>query len=88
MTNFDFTARARLYLGSDRTTALSLGAKTFKTAAAAIRFAMEEAAPVSLRGALLVVGAEGYSGEAIRALYSDPAYPLCRNGAAAPDLVA
>ncbi|WP_404405509.1 hypothetical protein [Pelagibacterium halotolerans] len=88
MTNFDYTARARLYLGSDRTTALSLGAKTFKTAAAAIRFAVEEAAPVSLRGALLIVGTEGHSGNAIRALYANPAYPLPRKSAAAPDLVA
>lgn len=49
-------APSALYLGCDRETALSLGPKYFRTAAKAIRFAMEQAAPVSLRGALLRVG--------------------------------
>lgn len=78
MTRFDFNARARMYLGRDRATALAQGAKTYKTAAEAIRFAIEEAAPVSLHGALLVVGNEGYSGTRIKALYESPAYPLRR----------
>lgn len=78
MTHIDFSARARLYLGRERATALAQGAKTFKTAAQAIRFAIEEAAPVSLRGALLVVGAQGYSGDAIKTLYASTAYPLAR----------
>ncbi len=67
-----------MYLGRDRATALAQGPKTFRTAAEAIRFAVEEAAPVSLHGALLVVGNEGYSGARIRAIYDSPAYPLRR----------
>ena len=78
MTRFDFNARARLYLGRDRATALAQGAKAYNTAAEAIRFAMEEAAPVSLHGALLVVGNEGYSGAHIRTLYASSTYPLKR----------
>ncbi|RYE55449.1 MAG: hypothetical protein EOP20_10305 [Hyphomicrobiales bacterium] len=45
-----------LYLGSDRETALALGARRFRSAAKAVAFAMEQAAPVSLRGAMLRVG--------------------------------
>lgn len=78
MTHIDFNARARLYLGRDRATALAQGAKTFRTAAEAIRFSMEEAAPVSLHGALLVVGNEGYSGARIKAFYGAPTYPFKR----------
>lgn len=73
-----FNSPARLYLGRNRETALAQGAKSFPNAAAAIRFAMEEAAPVSLHGALLVVGDEGYSGARIKALYHSDAYPLRR----------
>jgi len=47
---------AELYLGSDRPVALASGPKRFRTVANAIRFAMEQAAPVSLHGAMLVVG--------------------------------
>ncbi|MCF1740722.1 hypothetical protein [Paradevosia shaoguanensis] len=47
---------AELYLGRDRSTALALGPKRFRSAANAIRFAIQRAAPVSLRGAMLVVG--------------------------------
>lgn len=78
MTRIEFNAHARLYLGRDRATALAQGAKIYDTAAEAIRFAMEEAAPVSLHGALLVVGNEGYSGARIRALYNSNAFPLKR----------
>jgi hypothetical protein len=78
MTRFDFNARARMYLGRDRATALAQGAKSFRTAAEAIRFAIEEAAPVSLHGALLVVGNEGYSGARLKALYASAGYPLRR----------
>lgn len=45
-----------LFLGSDRETALALGSRHFRSAAKAIAFAVEHAAPVSLRGAMLRVG--------------------------------
>lgn len=45
-----------LFLGSDTTTAQALGARHFASAAKAVRFAMEHAAPVSLNGAELRIG--------------------------------
>lgn len=78
MTHPDYHARAELYLGSDRHTALAQGARNFATAAQAIRFAFEEAAPVSLHGAMLKLGNATYSGDALAALYHSPAFPLAR----------
>lgn len=49
-------APGELYLGSDRQTALAQGGRHFRSAAKAVAFAMEHAAPVSLRGAMLRVG--------------------------------
>ena len=60
-----------LYLGSDIATALAHGPRTFRIASNALRFAMEHAAPVSLRGALLIVNARLYGPEQIRALHSE-----------------
>lgn len=78
MTHIDYRARAALYLGSDWHTAAQQGARTFGTAAQAIRFAFEEAAPVSLRGARLEVGDASFTGEELAALYRSPAFPFPR----------
>lgn len=78
MTTINFHHPARLYLGVDRATALAQGAKAFPYAAHAIRFALEEVAPVSLRGAMLVIGSDAYSGAQMREFYNSPAYPLKR----------
>ena len=78
MTYPDFHARAELYLGSDRHTAIAQGARTFATAAQAVRFAFEEAAPVSLHGAMLKVGDATYAGDDLAALYRSTAFPLPR----------
>lgn len=78
MTYPDFHARAELYLGSDWQTAAAQGARTFATAAQAIRFAFEEAAPVSLRGAQLKVGDATFSRDELEALYRSTAFPLPR----------
>jgi len=80
MTYPDFHARAELYLGSDWQTAAAQGARTFATAAQAIRFALEEAAPVSLRGARLQVGNAAFGREDLIALYLSPDFPLPRKG--------
>lgn len=80
MTFTDYTARAELYLGSDRTTAMAQGARSFSTAAQALLFAFEHAAPVSLRGAMLTVGDRAFSGEAFAELYRSAAFPLPRKG--------
>ena len=78
MTYPDFHARAELYLGSDRHTAIAQGARGFASAAQAIRFAFEEAAPVSLHGAMLKVGDATFAGDDLAALYRSPAFPLPR----------
>lgn len=78
MTFIDFNARAELYLGSDWQVAAEQGPKTFRTAAQAIRFAFEEAAPVSLHGARLLIGDRIYSNAELPRLYRSPAYPFPR----------
>ncbi|MDF2799256.1 MAG: hypothetical protein K0R85_2000 [Devosia sp.] len=78
MTQTDFTAPAELYLGRDPQTAFAQGAKRFRTAAQAIRFAVEEAAPVSLHGALLQVGDRAYRKNELTNLYRSAEFPLPR----------
>lgn len=58
-----------LFLGSDTKTALAQGARRFSSAAKAIRFAMEQAAPVSLRGAMLQIGGQTLGPDQIRSLH-------------------
>lgn len=78
MTNIEMNAGAALYLGSDWSSAKQQGARQFPTAAKAVRFAMEEAAPVSLKGARMIVGERSFAGEAIADLYRSSAYPFER----------
>ena len=81
MNNQDFLAAAELYLGSDRPSALAHGPREFRTAAKALRFAIEEAAPVSLRGARLRIGERNFSRADMLALYNSRRYPLVRKNA-------
>lgn len=78
MTIPDFNAGAELYLGSSWPIAAAQGPRFFTTAARAIRFALEEAAPVSLRGARLTVGTQIFSGRELGALYHNARYPFGR----------
>ncbi|KQX41989.1 hypothetical protein ASD04_18165 [Devosia sp. Root436] len=78
MTFQDYHARAELYLGSDRHTAMAQGGRFFATAAQAIRFAFEEAAPVSLHGAMLRIGDATFAGDSLAALYRSAEFPLPR----------
>jgi len=78
MQDFDYLARAELFLGSDWDTATSLGSRGFRRAANALRFAFEHAAPVSLRGARLRVGERQFAGRALKRLYTSRNYPLPR----------
>ena len=78
MTHPDYLARAELYLGSDRHIAIAQGARSFATAAQAIRFAFEEAAPVSLHGAMLKLGDTTFAGDDLAALYRSAEFPLPR----------
>jgi hypothetical protein len=63
-------APGELFLGSDAKTAQASGARQFRSAAKAVRFAMEQAAPVSLRGALLRIGAMTLGPRQIRRLHA------------------
>ncbi len=78
MPDFDYLARAELHLGSDWDTATALGARPFRRAANALRFAFEEAAPISLRGARLTIGEQEFAGQELRTLYTSFDYPLPR----------
>ena len=53
--------------------------KRFKSAAEAIRFAMEELPSELLLGAYLEVEEDRFDGSAIRQLYESEAYPLRRH---------
>ena len=81
MTNQDYFTAAELYLGSNRQHANAHGPRSFRSAAAALRFAIEEAAPVSLHGARLHVGRRAFTPEAMLALYNSDSYPLTRKNA-------
>jgi len=63
------SAPGELFLGSDVATALAQGARRFSSAAKAIRFAMEHAAPVSLRGARLRINGQTLGPDQIRTLH-------------------
>jgi hypothetical protein len=78
MTYPDYLAPAELYLGRDWENAAAQGPRTFRTAASAIRFALEEAAPVSLHGARLRVGDSLFTGAELARLYGGRDYPLPR----------
>jgi|SRR5687767_13692130 hypothetical protein len=78
MTHFDFRAPAELYLGSDWHAAAEQGPRTFPSAAKALRFALEEAAPVSLKGASLQVGDKRHTNDEMIWLYRSPDYPFPR----------
>lgn len=70
MTFPDETMSAQLYLGCDWPTALALGPRRFGSVARALRFAFEHAAPVSLRGARLMVADRSFAGEDLARLNS------------------
>jgi hypothetical protein len=78
---FNFHASAQLYLGRDQLSAMAQGPRQFRFAAKALRFACEEAAPVSLHGASLVVDGKTYKAAQMWELYRSPANPLSREAA-------
>lgn len=78
MTFHDDATSAQLYLGRDWQTAQSLGPRRFSSVAKALRFAFEHAAPVSLRGARLLVAGRTFLGDDLARLNSlriDPSNP-------------
>ena len=76
---FDYAASAELFLpkgkpGARRTTSY----RRFRTAAEAIRFAVEEFPAVRTLGAWMRVGDERFDGDGIWRLYENDAYPRRR----------
>lgn len=76
--NFNYSQSAELYSSASRFKSAHVNYMRFDSAAAAIRFAMEELPPAQLQGAALEVGDERFDGEGIAALYGSPSYPLPR----------
>jgi hypothetical protein len=76
--NFNYNQAAELYPSQSRFRSAHVGYMRFDSAAAAIRFAMEELPVEQLRGAALEVEDERFDGEGIASLYASPAYPLPR----------
>ena len=76
----DYGASADLYT---KRSGMKVHRKTmyrrFSNAADAIHFAMESLSPELLQNALLEVGEERFTGDQIRTLYNDDAFPLQRN---------
>lgn len=71
MTTQFIDAPGDLFLGSDHASALAQGPRRFSTVAKAVRFAIEHAAPVSLRGAMLLVGDRRLGATQIKSLHRD-----------------
>ena len=78
VTAFDYSAPAELYASSSKTGKRPMRYKRFKTASAAIRYAVEELPPELLLGSALEVNDERFDGPGIRALYDSARYPLRR----------
>ena len=58
----------------------SLAYRRFTSAAAAVRYAIEDLLPAELAATVLVVNGDRHEPAAIRALYAAGAYPLRRRG--------
>ena len=79
MSDFDYEMPGEFYSRKHQgTKPTGLTYQRFKTAAEAIRFAMEALPPAALNSSMLEIGGDRYRGKELRALYADPKYPLRR----------
>lgn len=74
----DWSQPAELYSSAATFGARKSRYMRFPSAAEAIRFAVEDMKQAQLRGLALECGDDRHQGEAIRALYLSPDYPLQR----------
>ena len=81
-TEFDYKRSAELFPTRSRKPRRNpMTYKRFDTAAAAVRFAIEELPSDLLLGAYLQVEEERFGSDGIRRLYESPRYPLKRRAA-------
>jgi hypothetical protein len=78
MSGFDYRAPAELYASASKTGKRPMRYTRFKSAAEAIKYAIEELPPELLLGSVLEVDEERFDGFGIRALYESTRYPLRR----------
>src|SRR5262249_142568 len=84
VSGFNYRAPAELYASSSKTGKRPMRYTRFKSAAEAIKYAVEELPPELLIGSTLEVNEERFDGFGIRALYDSARYPLRRRKASIP----
>ena len=83
MENFNYDASAELYPSRRYAKSQQARYRRFDKAAHAIRYVIEEMPSAWLNGTFLEVDEQRIEGEAIRAFYDAPRYPLPRQNVAA-----